>query len=366
MKHIERRSPVYKSFRVEGVRGMMDIPKAKEIVQSWDVDLPLDKQPWQIGLIVGASGSGKSTIAQELFPEAYHHESSARPERKALVDEFNRNLQTKEIVEALSSVGLCSPPHWLKPFNHLSNGQKFRAELAMLITSEFQRIVFDEFTSIVDRDVAKVCCKALSKTLRRRHRPQLVAVSCHSDIIDWLQPDWVYEAGSNHFEWRRLRQPPSIELGIYQTDGKAWELFKGHHYLSADIHKSAACYVGVWGDRPVAFTAVLYFPHPKVRNFRREHRTVVLPDFQGAGIGNAMSEAIAELYHQAGNRYISVTSHPAMVWHRSRSPLWRVTKDLSHSSVRGVNCNPASRHPATGRLCARFEYVGKPKKEKTK
>lgn len=358
MNRIIRTSPIYKSFRVQSVRGMFDYPGGDSISQEWDIDLPLTEKKWLIGLIVGASGSGKSTIASELFPKAYHHAQFDWPEKMALVDGFPKNLEVKQIVEVLSSVGLCSPPHWLKPYPHLSNGQKFRADLARLILSQYKCVVFDEFTSIVDRDCAKICCAALSKTLRRRQSPQLVAVSCHFDIIDWLQPDWVYEVGSGSFKWRRHRQRPAIKLRIYQTNNSAWEMFKGHHYLSADIHRSATCFVGLWHDRPVVFTAVLYFPHPKVRNFRREHRTVVLPDFQGAGIGNAMSEAIADHYTQQGNRYISVTSHPAMVWHRNRSPLWITTKDLSHSSVRGINCNPASRHPATGRLCARFEYIG--------
>jgi len=355
---IIRRSPIYDSFRVQSVKGMFDCPHQKEVSHEWEVSLPLNEKPWQIGLIVGASGSGKSTIAKEVFPAAHHHTQFDWPEKKAMVDGFPKELESKAIVEVLSSIGFSSPPHWLKPFNHLSNGQQFRAELARLILCGHKQIVFDEFTSIVDRDAAKVCCAALSKALRKRQRPQLVAVSCHFDIIDWLQPDWVYEVGSNSFKWRRLRQRPKIVLRVFEADREAWEIFKGHHYLSADIHKSAACFVATWNDKPVAFSSALYFPHPQIQNFRREHRTVVLPDYQGVGIGNALSEFVGEYYKSRGARFISVTSHPAMIWHRSRSKLWRVTRDMKRSSVRGINCNPASRRPATGRLCAGFEYIG--------
>jgi len=359
VKHIVRKSPIYESFRVQAVKGMFDCPHKDFVTHEWDVDLPFDKKPWLIGLIVGSSGSGKSTIAQELFPEAYHHTQFDWPQKRALVDGFEKGLELKSIVEVLSSVGFSSPPHWLKPYSCLSNGQKFRAELARLLLCGHKQVVFDEFTSIVDRDSAKICCAAMAKALRKRGAPQIVAASCHFDIIDWLQPDWIYEVGGNCFSWRVLQQRPAIELRIHKADTGAWRIFKGHHYLSKDIHRSAACFVATWNNKPIAFSSVIYFPHPKVQNFRREHRTVVLPDFQGVGIGNALSEAIAEHYKAQGARFISVTSHPAMIWHRAKSPLWRCTRGLKRSSARRSNCNPASRHPANGRLCAGFEFVGK-------
>jgi GNAT superfamily N-acetyltransferase len=341
---------------------MFDVPHKVEIVQEWRVNLPLDAKPWLpwlLGLIVGPSGSGKTTIATEVFKDAHIHSAFDWSEKASLLDGFDKSASTKEIVETLSSVGLSSPPHWLKPFAHLSNGQKFRAELARLLLSGHKQVVFDEFTSVVDRDVAKVCCATLNKTIRRRLSPQLVAVSCHFDIIDWLQPDWIYEVGSNRFEWRMLQRRPAISLNIYQTDISAWPIFKGHHYLSADISKSAQCYIATWNDKPVAFCSVLHFPHAKVRNFKREHRTVVLPDYQGVGIGNALSEAVAQHYVNQGFRFISTTSHPAMIRHRARSPLWRCHRALSHVSAGTRTSNQdLKRTLSVGRLSAGFEYVG--------
>ena len=107
----------------------------------------------------------------------------------------------------------------------------------------------------------------------------------------------------------------------------------------------------------VAFTAVLPFPHAR-RPGWREHRTVCLPDFQGVGIGNAMSEFVASLYVAGGRPYFSTTTHPAMIRHRAKSPLWRMT----------VKPSPRGRHQGGGsgmkaqtsseRVAASFEFVG--------
>jgi ABC-type lipoprotein export system ATPase subunit len=353
---ITRTSPIFTSFRVEQLRGMFDVPNRTEITTTWDVNLPIEERPWLIGLIVGASGSGKTTIANEVFKDAYIHQAFDWPEKAALIDGFDKKLSSKAVTETLSSVGLSSPPHWLKPFGHLSNGQKFRAELARLVLSGHKRVVFDEFTSVVDRDVAKICSATLAKTIRRKKEPQLVAVSCHFDVLDWLQPDWVYDVGANRFEWRSLQRRPAIQLKIYHADVSAWPLFRGHHYLTADISKAARCFVAEWNGKPVAFTSYLHHPHGQVANLKRAHRTVCLPDFQGVGIGNALNEAVAEYVIKQGFQFRSTTSHPAMIEHRLRSPKWVCVRPPSHVGHPGVSglVNKAS----TGRITASFRYVG--------
>lgn len=329
------------------------------IAHEWDANLPLSDKPWRIGLLVGPSGSGKTSVASALFSDCYTT-GYAWPADGAIVDGFDAHLAVKDIVECLSSVGLSSPPHWLKPYAHLSTGQKFRADLARALLSGKPRVCVDEFTSVVDRDVARVCCAALAKAIRHRKEPQLVAVSCHSDIIDWLQPDWIFDVATGAFKWRSIRRRPVIKLDICESGVSAWQVFKGHHYLSADIHKASACYTAFWDSKPVAFTAVLHFPHPRVRNFKREHRTVVLPDYQGVGIGNAMSEAVAEHYTSQGYRYISLTSHPSMIWHRQRSALWAATRIQGRANAVGRTAATATKNRVSrSRLSVAWEYVGR-------
>jgi hypothetical protein len=65
-------------------------------------------------------------------------------------------------------------------------------------------LLVDEFSSVVDRQVAKIGAHAVQKWVRRNAR-QFVAVSCHYDIVDWLRPDWVLEPATMSFRWESLR-----------------------------------------------------------------------------------------------------------------------------------------------------------------
>ena len=124
-------SKIESSFRVEKVKGQFDYD-ANVVRKEFDVDIPIEDMDWNIGLIVGGSGSGKTTIAKKVF-ENYELFTGYDWSDKAVIDDFAKNLSPLQITEALSKVGFSSPPDWLKPFSVLSNGQKMRAELARLI-----------------------------------------------------------------------------------------------------------------------------------------------------------------------------------------------------------------------------------------
>jgi ABC-type glutathione transport system ATPase component len=186
-------TPVVESPRVQQVRGLFDLPPEAVSRLEWDVELPLHERPWHVGLITGPSGCGKSTIARRLWPERLAAEGTW-PEDASVLDRFPAALSIKEITELLSAVGFSSPPAWLRPFRVLSTGQRFRVELALRLAAQPDLAVVDEFTSVVDRTVAQIGSAALARTVRRRGQ-QFVAVTCHEDVIDWLQPDWVYYPG---------------------------------------------------------------------------------------------------------------------------------------------------------------------------
>jgi len=364
--HIVKRSRVLDSFRVSQVAGMFDLPAKREITHEWHAELPVEERTdWSVGLIVGPSGAGKSVLARELFPTAYFHESFDWPPEHSILDGFPEPLKTKDIIAALSSVGFSSPPHWLKRHAHLSNGQRFRCDLARCLLLDDPLVVFDEFTSVVDRDVARICSHAVAKAIRRRAKdnpaaPRFIALSCHDDIIEWLQPDWIYQVAAARFEWRRLCRRPSVTLHITRCSRDLWPLFRGHHYLSSALHRAAHCYLATWENKPVAFCAARHHvglgTKAKGRRAFREHRIVVLPDYQGAGIGNAFSEFIADLHTSQRLRYYSTTGHPAFIHHRSRSPLWRLIRHPKQRSQRsGAGTSSAS---SAARLTASFEFIG--------
>lgn len=349
--HIMREIDTPKSFRVSQVSSMFDVSLQEKTRHEWDVHLPLDEKPWQIGLIVGPSGCGKSTIARELWTQQYRQ--SYLWDGQSILDNFPKEMGSKQVIHALTSVGFSSPPDWVKPYAVLSTGQQMRCDLARALCSD-ELVVFDEFTSVVDRTVAKVGSAALAKMIRRQPGRQFIAVTCHEDVMEWLTPDWTYEPHTNSFQWRSLRRP-NITLKIYRVHTKAWQLFKQHHYLSHDLNISASCYLAEWQCKPVAFTATL--PIIGFKNSYRESRTVVLPDYQGIGIGTAISEAIGELYLEQGKRFRSTSSHPAFISHRKKSKKWVLCAQMNNGSAPHAGKHRGARNSLHRGVCT-FEYIG--------
>jgi len=162
--------------------------------------LPLEDFDWQVGVIVGRSGSGKTSITKQLFPDAYIRGFDYKS--KCVLDDFPEGLETSEITRMLCSVGFASPPDWLKSYDCLSQGEKMRVDIARALCLNQQLIVFDEFTSVVDREVAKIASLAISKAVRKSGK-QFIAVTCHRDVLDWLEPDWVYDTDTMVFDKKK-------------------------------------------------------------------------------------------------------------------------------------------------------------------
>lgn len=344
------------TFRTAKVAGMFDVTVGEKLERQWTVDIPCENKEWHIGVIVGPSGSGKTTIGRELFGRDNYHTGFSWPNDSSFLDGFDSALDVNDITQILSHVGFSSPPSWLLPFSCLSNGQKFRTEMARIISEKNQLTVIDEFTSVVDRQVAKIGCAAISKAIRKRDK-KIVALSCHYDILEWLEPDWIYDVASDVFSWGSLRRP-GIELEIFQCNRKAWQLFKGHHYLSASISNNAECFIALYNSVPVGFTCAIHFMS-NLKRVRRGHRTVVLPDYQGVGIGNTLSEVMAQYYIDNDYRFYSLTSHPAMIQHRNRSSKWRMLRRPGNCSSPGKKDGKSFRNSsAASRLSASFEYIG--------
>lgn len=193
-----------RSFRAESVIGsftLSDVKLRKEFVGS----IPIEAEKWQVGVIVGRSGTGKTTIAKQLFPKAYI--KGFEYKHATVLDDFPEELTVNEITRALSSVGFASPPDWLKAYEQLSQGEKMRVDVARALTLKQNMIVFDEFTSVVDREIAQVASYAIQKAIRRSNKC-FIAVTCHYDVLDWLQPDWVFCTDTMTFDKKKERDRP--------------------------------------------------------------------------------------------------------------------------------------------------------------
>lgn len=203
-------------------------------------------------------------------------------------------------------------------------------------------VVFDEFTSVVDRTVAKVGSMAVSKLLRNKKlssdscplSPRFVAVTCHYDVAPWLSPDWVLDMASCSLARRKLRRP-SLRLEVFRTGRAAWELFKKHHYLSHSIPGGAQVFVAyLSGLETTAVPCGLVIVGQHFGNSRKGEtakgtktisRIVVLPDYQGIGIGSRLLDAVAGILQEENWRVSITTSHPGMIAHLGRSQTWKVT-----------------------------------------
>ena len=183
------------TFRAQAIIGNFDID-AQHIQEHFKGSIDIEGKEWAIGLIVGGSGTGKSTIAKQCFADDYI--TGFEYNSKCVLDDMPKNVSVKDIELMFTSVGFSSPPSWLKPYDVLSNGEKMRVDLARALLMERDTVVFDEFTSVVDRDVAKTTSCAIAKAVRRMGK-RFVAVACHRDIIEWLCPDWVFDTDTMKF-----------------------------------------------------------------------------------------------------------------------------------------------------------------------
>lgn len=353
-------SEISQSTRARQVESLFDVPAQEKARLEWRGSVPIEQKEWSVGLIVGPSGAGKSTLAKALFTGDYHPELEWRG--KSVIDDVAPDKSVQDIAASFSAVGFNTIPAWLRPFGVLSNGERFRVDLARRLLELPDPIIVDEFTSVVDRQVAKIGSHAVQKFVRRNDR-RFVAVTCHYDVIDWLQPDWILEPATMGFEWRCLRRRPDIGVEIARVEHATWELFAPFHYLSAELSKAAACYCLFVDGQPAAFAGMLHFPHDKVKNLKRCSRLVTLPDWQGLGLAFVLIDTIGAAYGAVGMRTRTYPAHPALVRAFDRSQLWKLTKKPGQfSPMQGVTASIGSigngKRAFGGRPCATFEYTG--------
>ena len=344
---------VGESFRINKVKGMFDC-QFNEVVKEFDVNIPIEDLKWNVGLIVGASGTGKTTIAKKVFSD-YNLFQGFDWKADSVLDDFNDKFTAKEITEVLSKVGFASPPDWLKPFSVLSNGQKMRAELARLILESDKPFIYDEFTSVVDRQVACIGSSAIQKFVRKMDN-QFIAVSCHYDVAEWLEPDWIYDVNKNEFTRRNLRRP-EIKVTIRSAQQSEWKYFKDFHYLSHAHNAASHKYIAEINGSIVAWCSFLHFPHPKVKNMKRVHRIVVKPDFQGIGLSSRILKVLCDMYSDQGFRVRLLTSSPAFIHGLKCNSDWIMVRKPSRAKTSTNKYGGLCDTKSDNRLTANFEYL---------
>lgn len=296
----------FQSFRCQLAANSLDIDVEKKLTHELNIQADL-KSNFNIGLIIGSSGSGKSSLAREIFgQDIFKIEIDLT---KPVLENFDKSLKYEDCVDYLLSVGLSSVPCWLKPINILSNGQQARALAAIELSRSKDIIVIDEWTSVVDRTIAKIMSHSIRKAVKKYNK-KIILISCHFDIIEWLDPDWIIDCNDQKFIDRRLL--PSEERGrkeqfkfeIRKCSKESWRSFSKYHYLSEKIPPGKSFYFGLFlEDKQIGFQAYSnYVPHSDKKKPMQLHsnRIVIHPDYLGIGIGIKFLNETSKIIKQKG------------------------------------------------------------------
>jgi ABC-type lipoprotein export system ATPase subunit/GNAT superfamily N-acetyltransferase len=316
-------------------------------------NIRLDDDNWNIGVIYGGSGTGKSTLLK-TFGKI---ETPIFDNDKSLISNFDW-LEPDEVANLLSSMGLASIPCWLRPHSTLSNGEQYRANLAYCVSKANNNdiILIDEYTSVVDRDVAKAMSNALQKHIRRYNK-KIILASCHFDIMEWLNPDWIYSPNKGRVEKPDLLRltRPEIKLEIFRCRYETWKIFKQHHYLSENLNPACISYIVLWNDKPISFVAILPFPGVGDSKTRRISRIVILPDYQGLGIGKSLVDYFSALYWKIDSQMYIRTINPALGISLTKDKnKWQPTL----SNMKADFANDTSGRKLLNRPSYSFKYIG--------
>ena len=318
IKKIHRPKKTFKLSQLEGIYDLK-IEKVEEHFKG-NIELP---EEWNIGVIVGPSGTGKTTIAKELFQK--NLVTSFKWGNNSIIDDFDCSIALT--TRLLSSVGFSSPPSWIKPFAVLSNGEKMRVELARAMAEKENLFAFDEFTSTVDRQVAKIGSLAIQKSIRNNNK-QFIAIGCHYDVLEWLQPDWVFDTKNFNFlnkeEVKKKYARKQAKFTIKKGTDKDWTLFQRYHYLSKSLRQGTKIFTLNYENEKIGFISFFTFPHPKYkRGLWKVHRIVILPNYQGIGVGIKFLNEVAKNFHSKFKPFTITTSNTTFIKGLNKNTAWR-------------------------------------------
>lgn len=308
---------------------------------------------FHVGVIQGPSGSGKSTTLAKFQPQmrTIHSWSADLP----LMDQLGKT--PKEAEAMLFAVALNNIPDWMQPYDRLSTGQKYRANLARTLAIQKPRtyLVMDEFGSTLDEHSAHAISHRLQRYARRNNISVVLATN-RTSLFPYLRPDWVLDTQACTYTVQPFRNWPRPKLKLVFTfvhgeeKQRLWEMFRNYHYLDHRLQGNAKVFQVTCNGQICAFQASKRQFQPA--DMVLAHRTVVLPQFQGLGIGTVIHEAIGAYVKRLKWRFRVLTSHVKLAGVMAKSPTWE-TKYLATPH------NPNTKvFKKENRLMNGFQYQG--------
>jgi len=326
------KSDVSTGFRCVKAANSLDIDTEKKSIHHIKINADMDTD-YTIGLVVGSSGSGKTTLIEHIFGENCFYNKI--DEDLPIIEQFPKHLSYDECASLLSGIGLTSVPCWIRPVKTLSNGQKFRALSALAMTSDQEVVLIDEWTSVVDRTVAKAMSHCLQKFARKFNK-KIILCSCHYDVMEWLNPCWVIDCNKQTYLdrrslWQTFKRSEQLKFTIREVSRQTWKYFSKYHYLSDKLAGGKNYLYGLFSEEgdQIGFQAFTNYVPIRKGNIPIYHsnRVVIHPDYSGLGLGLKMTNSCAKHLKDKYKYDIRATfSSIPMYKARKKSLLWRQLK----------------------------------------
>ena len=352
-------------FRSIKAAQSVDLDVKEKLIHHMEITADVQSD-YNVGLIIGASGSGKTTMAKEMFGPACFDEmlDSSKP----IIEQFRKSMSYDECAAALTGIGLSQVTSWVKLAGALSNGQKARAEAALQMTSLRPFVVIDEFTSVVDRNVAKAMAHCVQKFARKFNK-KITLISCHYDVADWLNPCWIIDCNAETYTdrrslWRSFIRSEDLNFEIAKCHRSTWKRFSKYHYLSHRLPGGHIETFGLYLDgKQIGFQCFANYVPTRKGKVRMMHsnRTVIHPDYVGFGAGIRLIDITSQMMVDNGfivaAKFSSIPVYKAM----KRNPFWRLV-DVSNNTGKqqyktGVNMSRNTGMRQATKTFS-FRYVG--------
>jgi ABC-type ATPase with predicted acetyltransferase domain len=335
---VQLSSPPPSGFRSIKAAQSVDLDINQKLTHRMAVSADVESA-FNVGLIIGASGSGKTTLAKEIYGvECF---DVLLDPSKPVIEQFDSIMNYNDCVNALTGIGLSQVACWIKPAGSLSNGQKARAEAALQMCSGKKHIVIDEFTSVVDRNVAKAMSHCIQRFARKFDK-QIVLISCHYDVFEWLNPDWVIDCNKETYSNRRLERlgferNEKINFEIAECERNTWHRFSKYHYLSDKLPGGHIETFGVYlNGQQIGFQCFSnYVPHRKgTKRIMHSNRTVIHPDYVGFGLGMKVIDVTSFEMKRRGYDVQAKFSSAPVFNSMSKNPYWKLAS-ISNNTQSG-------------------------------
>jgi ABC-type lipoprotein export system ATPase subunit len=286
--------------------------------------------PKDIVYITGDSGSGKSVLLKALEKDirldmglTCINIADIKPRKGLpLIETVGRSLE--EGLGLLSKVGLNDAFLFLRTYEQLSDGQKYRYKIAKMMESKAQFWIMDEFAATLDRDTAKIVAYNLQKLARQQGKAVLAATT-HTDLLGDLNPSvhihkrFGKEITVNYYPNEPARECSLVkEMKVVEGSTEDWRKLAGFHYRSHKIvgprkifclkRKDELCGVIVYCyPPPTCFGRRLVLPKMSMKELNDKlsiiSRVVVHPKYRTIGLGMKL---VRETLAKAGTPYVEM------------------------------------------------------------